>query len=520
MSYEDIRPIFKRSSKKRLREDYDEDNAKKQKLEDDAEKKELRDSMDVVPRDDIAIDVEGDGSSKNYKIFSEMLDDFDRQDVLDLHRLVQERTTHDKLVLFGFNEGIHMLMMHTGIAIHMMIEKKYPLTQEMILRMLSRRLEVDQESEMAFKLLSHNWQYKSVSTARRMLVLLVNPIIYTSCIEQFWATAKVQTVNEECQLQALVDKKTVIIINTSIRSDLNLEDAGGIDCLPTATIFEELVRMGYEKPSQSTYSYKAFFSPQWKFLIHTITQYLSAKTTAWNEFSIRKQRKDIAPTKSYLKRDTPEENVATLSYDPPQSGEDRMKLIELMNLCFRIKKVGSASRVESSNDASLGAQEDASKQGRKIADLDADAEVCWKSSKDVVEKEVSVTTDSLLLLNKAAKSKAVTSVLQQLQLQDPRTLEEEKRNICSIRAQEKGVKHQLRHQKRNTLVTYFKEHGWINTTVKSKSYDEIQEMFDKEMKRVNTFVDMNTELVEGSKAKAEGSSKRASDELEQIVKDN
>ncbi|GJR04793.1 hypothetical protein Tco_0527777 [Tanacetum coccineum] len=50
--------------------------------------------------------------------------------------------------------GIHMLLMHTGIAIHMMIEKKYPLTQEMLSRMLSRRLEVDQESEMAFELLS------------------------------------------------------------------------------------------------------------------------------------------------------------------------------------------------------------------------------------------------------------------------------------------------------------------------------------------------------------------------------
>ncbi|GKC35248.1 retrovirus-related pol polyprotein from transposon TNT 1-94, partial [Tanacetum coccineum] len=39
------------------------------------------------------------------------------------------------------------------IAIHMMIEKKYPLTQEMFSRMLSRRLEVNQESEMAFELL-------------------------------------------------------------------------------------------------------------------------------------------------------------------------------------------------------------------------------------------------------------------------------------------------------------------------------------------------------------------------------
>ncbi|GKD48832.1 hypothetical protein Tco_1277808 [Tanacetum coccineum] len=41
----------------------------------------------------------------------------------------------------------------------------------------------------------------------------------------------------------------------------------------------------------------------------------------------------------------------------------------------RLMKVSSASRVESSNDVSLGAQEDASKQGMKIANLDADEEV-------------------------------------------------------------------------------------------------------------------------------------------------
>ncbi|GJT33883.1 hypothetical protein Tco_0924302 [Tanacetum coccineum] len=41
----------------------------------------------------------------------------------------------------------------------------------------------------------------------------------------------------------------------------------------------------------------------------------------------------------------------------------------------RLRKVGSARRVKSSNEASLGDQEDASKHGRKIADIDADAEV-------------------------------------------------------------------------------------------------------------------------------------------------
>ncbi|GJT63182.1 hypothetical protein Tco_1006715 [Tanacetum coccineum] len=84
--------------------------------------------------------------------------------------------------------------------------------------------------------------------------LTVNPTIYTSCIEQFWTTAKVKTINGEVQIQALVDKKKVIITETSIRSDLQLEDAEGTECLPNAIIFEQLTLMG-------------------------------TKTTAWNEFS-------------------------------------------------------------------------------------------------------------------------------------------------------------------------------------------------------------------------------------------
>ncbi|GJR91748.1 hypothetical protein Tco_0215759 [Tanacetum coccineum] len=49
------------------------------------------------------------------------------------------------------------------------------------------------------------------------------------------------------QLLALVDKKKVIKHNhgyNPLESDLHLEDAGGIDCLPTTTIFEELARIG------------------------------------------------------------------------------------------------------------------------------------------------------------------------------------------------------------------------------------------------------------------------------------
>ncbi|GJX74428.1 hypothetical protein Tco_0313023 [Tanacetum coccineum] len=115
--------------------------------------------------------------------------------------------------------------------------------------------------------------------------LTINPTIYNSCIEQFWAIIKVKTVNGEVQLQALVDGKKIIVTEASVRCDLQLNDEEGMDCLPNATIFEELTRIGYEKLSQKLTFYKAFFSPQWKFLIRTILQCLSSKTTAWNEFS-------------------------------------------------------------------------------------------------------------------------------------------------------------------------------------------------------------------------------------------
>ncbi|GKA48373.1 hypothetical protein Tco_0741331, partial [Tanacetum coccineum] len=84
--------------------------------------------------------------------------------------------------------------------------------------------------------------------------LTVNPTIYTSCIEQFWSTTKAKIVNGEVQLQALVDGKKIIITESTIRRDLQLEDAEDIDCLPNAAIFEQLTLMG-------------------------------AKTTIWNEFS-------------------------------------------------------------------------------------------------------------------------------------------------------------------------------------------------------------------------------------------
>nr|GFA88536.1 hypothetical protein [Tanacetum cinerariifolium] len=115
--------------------------------------------------------------------------------------------------------------------------------------------------------------------------LTVNTNIYILCIKKFWTSVAMKKVNEVMRLQALVDKKKVVITKDTIRDALRLDDAEGVECLPIEEIFTVLDKMGYEKPSTKLNFYKAFFSSQWKFLIHTILQCMSAKRTSWNEFS-------------------------------------------------------------------------------------------------------------------------------------------------------------------------------------------------------------------------------------------
>nr|GEY28782.1 hypothetical protein [Tanacetum cinerariifolium] len=175
--------------------------------------------------------------------------------------------------------------------------------------------------------------------------LTVNPTVYTSCIEQFWATAKVKNVNGE---QALVDKKKVIITEKSIRRDLMLEDEGGVDYLSNEVLDLE-----------------------------------EAKTA---------QAKEIASLKKRVKKLEQKRKSRTLRLKRLRKTTKANQALEIRSLKIRVKKlekraskrthklkrlykIGSLRRIESSDEASLGDQEEASKQGRIIDNLDADERV-------------------------------------------------------------------------------------------------------------------------------------------------
>ncbi|GJV55267.1 putative ribonuclease H-like domain-containing protein [Tanacetum coccineum] len=151
-------------------------------------------------------------------------------------------------------------------------------------------------------------------------------------------------------LQALVDRKKVISTESTIRRDLQLEDAEGMDCLPTATIFEELTRMGAKTIAWNEFSstmasaiiclatnQKFNFS---KYIFDNMVKNVDSK----KKQPRRKQRKDTevpqprGPTKPITDETKNEENVPTHSNDPLLSGEDSIKLNELTELCTKLQQ--------------------------------------------------------------------------------------------------------------------------------------------------------------------------------------
>ncbi|GJX42580.1 hypothetical protein Tco_0257570 [Tanacetum coccineum] len=201
--------------------------------------------------------------------------------------------------------------------------------------------------------------------------LTVNPTLYCSCIKQFWDTVKAKMVNGEVQLQALVDKKKVIITESTIRKDLQLEDVEATECLPTATIFEELTRMG------------------------------------------RKQRKDTevsqpsGPIEPMADETENVECVPTHSNDPLLSGEDSLKLNELMELCTNLQKMV----LDLETSKTIQALEIMMKASLELVVNAAtpNNNNCYKNIAD----EVKITLAQTLIEIKSAKCKAKGIVMQE-----------------------------------------------------------------------------------------------------------
>ncbi|GJW21819.1 hypothetical protein Tco_0032441 [Tanacetum coccineum] len=89
-------------------------------------------------------------------------------------------------------------------------------------------------------------------------------------------------------------------------------------------------------------------------------------------------------------------------------------------------------------------------------------------------------------------------------------IETRRKYFTAKRAEENRNKPPTKTQQRSLMCTYLKNmEGYKHKYFKAKSFDAIKKMFDKAYKRVNTFVAMDSEVVESSRKKDESSGKKA-----------
>ncbi|GJT70873.1 hypothetical protein Tco_1030159 [Tanacetum coccineum] len=113
-----------------------------------------------------------------------------------------------------------------------------------------------------------------------------DPIIYDSLVKQFWSTAyslKLLRRALSAAILATIDRSSYTITESSVRSQLQLDDDGGVEDLPIADIYLGMDNLGYPTEGKLTF-HKNKFSPQWRFLVHTILHCLSSKSGSWDQF--------------------------------------------------------------------------------------------------------------------------------------------------------------------------------------------------------------------------------------------
>ncbi|GJU79357.1 hypothetical protein Tco_1276427, partial [Tanacetum coccineum] len=191
-------------------ESKEEESTRKRKLAPDEEKEVDYEILDrkypikewkteclgIKPQDDKAehleeinqnVVIRSNGQKRYFSTLMRVLSIFDREDLNAVYQLVMDRFQDeipegfdrvlwgDLMVMFNPDDenefwnaqqdwnivswklhgssGVHTLVTETGLVIHMLVEKKYPLRKEVLMQMLKLKLESEEDSTMALELI-------------------------------------------------------------------------------------------------------------------------------------------------------------------------------------------------------------------------------------------------------------------------------------------------------------------------------------------------------------------------------
>nr|GEW49795.1 hypothetical protein [Tanacetum cinerariifolium] len=378
--------------------------------------------------------------------------------------------------------------------------------------------------------------YNAVPPSHTHLFIPPKPDLSYISLEEFTSEPAVKNVNGEAQLYDKVDGK-VVIFDASIKRNLKFEDEGRVNCLLNEVIFEQLTIMRYEKLTQKHLDsgnkflmyprfVQVFLNNQLGEMANHIRIYVAPYHTKKIFVNMKRVEKEFSrrvtslfPTMMVQAQEEMGEGVNIL-----QSGEDSLKHIELKKICTTLQKKvldleDELKRIKTAQQTTINGFK------RRVKKLENKHKSRTHNLKRLYK--YSLTTK--------VKLDADYELAERIQAEEQQELNEEEKAklfmdllkkrrkfFSAKRTKEKRNRPPTKAQKRSLMCTYLKNmDGWKPRALKNKSFAKIQELFDKAMKRINTFVDFRTKLMEESSKKAQAkitqkeSLMRAGDELEQ-----
>nr|GEX92764.1 hypothetical protein [Tanacetum cinerariifolium] len=394
--------------------------------------------------------------------------------------------------------------------------------------------------------------------------LTVSPTIYTSCIKQFWTSAKVKTVNDDVQIQALVDTKKVVVNEASIRRDIRLDDAEGTACLPNAAIFGELTRMGIVSSDEEGLGDQEDASKQRRsiadidqdegvtlvddaqgrmneedlFGVHDLSRdevFVDVTVDENVELDATVAKKEISTADSVTTADKltlaqtlmeikaakpkakgvtiqePSEFKITSSSQPsqPPQAKDKGKgiMVEPEKPLKMKDQISLNEKVARNLEAEMKAEME---EEERIARKKEEANIAMIAEWDNIQAMMDADCELAVKLQEEERGELTIKEKSKLFVE---LMNKRKKHFERLRAEERRRKPQTKAQKRKQMCTYLKNMaGFTHNQLKSKSFEEVQQAFNKTMNWVNNFVAMDSEAV---KDRAVESSKRVREELKQ-----
>nr|GFA49998.1 hypothetical protein [Tanacetum cinerariifolium] len=286
----------------------------------------------------------------------------------------------------------------------------------------------------------------------------------------------------EAQLHARVDSKKIIITEASIRRDLQLADEEGVDCLPNSTIFEQLALMGVNIAKTQSKATPNDSSSQGTDSGGGPRVESSDDEENLGEGTSKQGRIEAIDADEDITLVNDQDNVDKDIFDVNVLGGE-----EMFTTAGKTKNPKKKNQIRLDKEAAKRLQVEFDKEERLATEgtkKEQEANITLIETWDDIQ--VMIDADYQLAKKMQAQEQEEMSNAEKATL-FYQLLGKRRKHFAAKRVEEKRNKPSAQAQKRKIMCSYLKDmEGYKLKDLTLKEFDKIQEMFDREFRRVNT----------------------------------